>query len=485
MLSSLRKLFTPATSSARDAGRSRRKPTGHARPALEMLERRDLLSAGFFDPTFGSGGRVAASYNDLLGPSASASAVAVQPDGKIVVAGTVAQDANHEYFAVMRLNANGIYDATFGLGGRQYFTFSDLLGGTHDDVKAMTIDPQGRIVVAGTAETRGGGYDFAVGRLNANGWFDTTFGLHGRQYFTFSDRLGSTDAIANAVAIDAQGRIVLAGTAVADAAHGHGTDFALARLNTNGWFDTTFGLHGRQYFTFSDLLGSTSDYAHAVAIDAQGRIVLAGSASTPYNRGTDFAVARLGTTGWFDTTFGLHGRQYFTFSDLLGGTDDSASSVAIDAQGRVVLAGSATTTHNGGGMDFAVGRLNANGWFDTTFGLRGRQYFTFSDMLGVSASSANAVAIDKQGRIVLAGTAQADAGHGGGSDFAVARLNASGWFDTTFGWGGRQYVTFDNLGGRYDYASAVALDWQGNVVIAGEGRSDIVDSVFAVTRLQG
>jgi uncharacterized delta-60 repeat protein len=448
-----------------------------------MLEQRDLLSAGAFDPTFGNAGRVTADYKDLLGPNATASAVAVQGDGKIVVAGTVAPDTWHHYFAVMRLKVDGTPDQTFGLDGRQYFTFSDLLGASLDGATAVTIDSSGRIVVAGTASadgSHGGGIDFAVARLSPNGWFDPTFGLGGRQYFTFSDLLGDNHAYANAVAIDPQGRIVLAGDAGTDPSHGgYGEVFAVGRLNHNGSFDTSFGLGGRQYFTFSDLLGGHYDYGNAVTIDPLGRIVMAGTADedAAHGNGNVFALARLTTNGWFDTSFGLSGRQYFTFSDLTGSNYDFANAVTIDALGRIVVAG------NAGPDDgvFAVGRLNDNGWFDSNFGLGGRQYFTFSDLLGGTKDHANAVAIDTQGRIVVAGTADADANHGGGTVMAVGRLNDDGSFDTNFGLSGRQYVTFSDLtGGNNDTGAAVAIDPRGNVVLAGTA-----DAAFAVTRLVG
>src|SRR5205814_2943972 len=100
---------------------------------------------------------------------------------------------------------------------------------------------------------------------------------------------------AGAVAIDAQGRIILAGTADTDSAHGQGTVFAVGRLNDDGYFDLSFGAFaGRTYFYFRDILGGFNDYAKAVAIDAQGRIVVAGTADrdSAHGLGTDFAVGR-------------------------------------------------------------------------------------------------------------------------------------------------------------------------------------------------
>jgi uncharacterized delta-60 repeat protein len=136
---------------------------------------------------------------------------------------------------------------------------------------------------------------------------------------------------------------------------------ALPRLKADGTPDQTFGHDGRQYFGFSDLLGGTLNQATAVAIDAQGRIVVAGSANTALGHSSVFAVARLNADGYFDASFGAFGgRTYFGFSDILGGRgDDYCYSMAIDTQGRIVLAGDAET--NGDISDFfAVARLNAD-----------------------------------------------------------------------------------------------------------------------------
>src|SRR5207248_11675807 len=149
--------------------------------------------------------------------------------------------------------------------------------------------------------------DFGVGRLNDDGYFDLSFGAFaGRAYFYFRDILGGFNDYAKAVEIDAQGRIVVAGTADRDSAHGQGTDFAVGRLNDNGYFDASFGAFaGRTYFGFRDILGGFNDYANAVAIDAQGRIVVAGSADRDFAHSeTDFAVGRLNDNGYFDASFG-------------------------------------------------------------------------------------------------------------------------------------------------------------------------------------
>src|SRR5207244_2509425 len=151
----------------------------------------------------------------------------------------------------------------------------------------------------------------------------------------------------------------------------------------DGTPDQTFGHEGRQYFGFSDLLGGRYDSANAVAIDAQGRIILAGSANGTDAYSNVFAVARLKPDGYFDPSFGYFGgRTYFGFSDIFGGQGDAyCSSMAIDAQGRIVLAGTAYTDGDSFG-NFGVGRLNDDGYFDPSFGAgHGRTWFGFRDIL--------------------------------------------------------------------------------------------------------
>jgi uncharacterized delta-60 repeat protein len=464
-----------------------------------MLEQRDLLTAGFYDPTFGDG-RATVNFRDLLGSSATASAVAVQPDGKVVIAGSVTSTFGDRYFGVIRLKADGTPDQTFGHDGRQYFGFNDLLGGNDDQANAVAIDAQGRIIVAGKANgTTPYSNVFAVARLKADGYFDPSFGAFGgRTYFGFSDILGGHgDADCNSVAIDAHGRIVLAGTAFTN---GDGfSDFGVGRLNDDGYFDASFGAGaGRTYFGFQDVLGGRYDNAIAVALDSQGRIVVAGNADSDIAGSLDIAgspvydmaVGRLNDNGYFDTSFGaFHGKTYFHFRDILGGINDFADAMAIDAQDRIVVAGSADgDSAHAKEIDFAVARLNDNGYFDTSFGaFHGRTYFGFRDILGDSYAGATAVAVDTQGRIILAGEA---GGTGFGPLFAVGRLNDNGYFDASFGAGaGRTYTRFRDQTGAtndLDYCAAVALDAQGNIVMAGTSSSNITgSSYFAVTRLYG
>src|SRR5262245_30154942 len=347
-----------------DVPPTRRPP---CRPRVEALEERCAPAAGFPDPAFGAGGKVTVPFNGTV----KAAAVAIDAQGRIVVAGSTA-DQGGRVFAVARLRADGSPDPTFGTAGKTTVSFN-----ANDEATAVAIDAQGRIVVAGNTAVSIGPNDFAAARLNPDGSLDKSFGIGGKSvaYFNGDDK-------ATAVAIDAQGRVVVAGTT--DQGGGN-LDFAVTRLQVNGYYDLSFGSLGKTTVSFN-----ADDKAAALAIDAQGRIVVAGA--TAVAGGFDFAVARLTAGGLLDAAFGTGGKTTASFN-----ARDDASAVAIDAQGRVVVAG--TTDQGGGNYDFAVTRLTTGGLSDDSFGTGAKTTVSFN-----AIDQAAAVAIDAQGRIVVAGT---------------------------------------------------------------------------------
>lgn len=239
-------------------------------------------------------------------------------------------------------------------------------------------------------------------------------------------------------------------------------DFAVARLNVDGTLDTTFGSNGLRAIGF-DLGGNNVDRATSVAIQSDGMIVVAGFAQVDAGTDTDFAVARLTETGDLDATFDVDGRQTVAF-DVAGGTlEDKAAGVAIDSLGRIVLAGSVAGTA-AGDIDFGVARLLANGAPDTNFDTDGRLEIGF-DLGGANADNATAVAIDSQDRIVVAGGVQIS--NFGDVDFGVARLLSNGTLDSNFAGDGRATVEFDLGGTNADTATALAIDSFDRIVVVG------------------
>ena len=349
------------------------------RPRVEGLEVRTLLSAGDLDPTFGIGGRV---LTDIGQPASdeARSVTAVQSDGDVIVVGTTSQSPNQ--ILVARYNADGSLDAGFGDQGVEILTF----GNVNDVGFGVAVDGQGRIIVAGYSyQSDATGYDFAVARLSAQGHFDTTFDGDGRTTIDF----GSLNDFGLSMALDSQDRVVVAGYSYQNGSSG--ADFAVARLDVQGQLDTSFAGGGRATIDF----GNTFDVGQSVAVDSQDRVVVAGySFQQSDSPDLNFAVARLDVQGELDTTFDGDGRALVDF----GSTSDVAFGVAADAQDRVVIAGQYYESATG--YQFAVARLDAQGQLDITFSGDGRALIDFDGTVDRGQS----VAIDGQGRVVVAGS---------------------------------------------------------------------------------
>jgi uncharacterized delta-60 repeat protein len=432
--------------------------SGSFRPALEALEERTLLSAGALDLTFGGTG-IVITHAGIGGPSfEGARAMAIDHQGNIVVAGT-AKIGNDYDFAVLRYHPDGTLDNSFGNGGKRTI---DVDASGHDDgAYGVAIDSQGRIVLAGYANN-GTEDDFAVVRLNANGSLDTSFNGTGIETTAVATPSPGYSA-AYAVAVDGQDRIVAAGYAKV----GNDDDFAVVRYNTDGSLDSKFGGGGKRTV---DMDGAGfNDLAYGVAIDSQGRIVLAGQV---YNgTDSDFGVARLTPTGALDGTFNNSGKVIY-HAGTVTPSFDAAHGVAIDSQGRIVVAG---TSKIGPDYDFTVLRFTVDGNPDSNFANNGKRTI---DVDGSGHDDgAYGVAIDGNGRIVLAGYAS----NGSVNNLAFARLLSNGSTDFTFGTGGKFVTNASSTGGN-NQAYGMAVDAVGRVVAAGYA-ANATDSDFATVRL--
>ena len=382
-------------------------------------------AAGELDSSFGSGGVVTTSPGSFPGLAD----VAIQPDGKIVSVGTAGSD-----FAVVRHLPGGALDATFGTGGQVLTDFGGFEGAA-----SVALQPDGKIVVAGNA-----GGDFALARYHADGSLDGTFGVGGK---VLSDFAGSFDA-AQGVAVQADGSIVAAGLAFV----GFTTDFALARYNPDGTPDAGFGSGGQILTDFGGAEGENGDSASDVAIGSDGKIVAAGNAHDNGSSGGSggFGLARYETDGSLDASFGSGG---LAVTDFAPGRD-SAFSVLLQPDGKVVAVGLAPECTSP--CDVALARYSSDGSLDGTFGTGGKVQ---SDFGGYEIG--NDAALQPDGKIVVAGNAGGSLGSS--RDHFLARYNPDGSLDTGFGIGGEVRHDF----GGTDYATAVALQPDGKVVVGG------------------
>ncbi len=387
-------------------------------------------AAGGLDLTFGSGGKVTTDLG--LAVTDTGQAVAIQPDGKIVVAGSGCAGAGPcQDINVVRYNANGTLDASFGVGGK-------ATAGLGASAFALSLQSDGKIVIAGN--THGSNIDFAVVRFNGNGSLDAAFGSGG---VVTTDFFGGPDFV-RGMAIQADGKIIIAGGAASPPGDG---DFALARYNPNGSLDSTFDGDGK----LTTRISAFDETATAVAIQPDGRIVASGS-------GLGFTLIRYDTGGSLDAGFGAGG-----IASAFGGV---GLAMALQPDGRIVLAG-----FGGSLFDFAVARFDAAGHLDPAFGSGG---IIVTPMGGENI--AFAVAIQSDGRILAGGYATNAVT---GRDFAIARYNFNGALDPTFGVGGKIFTDFS---GGEDLAFGLALQTDGKIVAAGFASGSSTAQDFAVAR---
>jgi uncharacterized delta-60 repeat protein len=372
---------------------------------------------GSLDGSFGTGGIVITNLGDFT----ASRALALQSDGKIVVFGD-----NALFFLLARYNSNGTLDTGFGNNGIESTQISNAFGCNGFDVAIQPGD--GKIVAVGVSRSIPLGADFAMARYHEKGSLDISFDDDG---IVTTDWPGGPD-VCNAVVIQPDGKIVVAG--------GCAGDFALARYNPDGSLDASFGNGGR---VITDFVGG-ADRAQAVALQADGKIVAAGLSSPLFQLvRTDFALARYNTDGSLDASFDGDGKVTTDFA----GDDDEVRAVALQGDGKIVAAGGTFF-----GRQFALARYNTDGILDTTFDGDGKLVTS----LGSDSGSAYGIVIQPgDGKLVAAGGADAD--------FGLVRYNPDGSLDLSFDGDGKVATSFMVR----DRARAIGLQPDGKIVAAG------------------
>jgi uncharacterized delta-60 repeat protein len=449
---------------------------------------------GPLDPSFGGDGKVVTRFGSL---SASANAMALQADGRIVAAGACGTD-----FAVARYLANGALDTTFSDDG---LTTTSMSSG-NDIARAVASQPDGKIVVAGSSSE--GSENFAVLRYLADGNLDPAFGSGGKVTFRFSGLRSKGEGIA----IQPDGKILICGGIESNA------NFGVARLNANGSMDPTFGTNG----LVSTSIGAYTDYAKALALQPDGKIVVGGYSQTgAFSSIYKFAICRFNANGSLDTSFGSNGIQ----TAAVGVWTEEIRSLIVQADGNILAVGMAMTGSIGAyKRKNGMARFLANGVLDPSFGNGGvvisgdatvheesfgaglqasgqivvagshgtingssdfvaRRYsaqgsisaFGAANQFGVITAISGGedipvgMAVASDGKIFVAGTTNTGAGTTGapqGHDFAVVRLNADGSPDLTFSGDGTQTTSIAS-GASTDKAAAMVLQPDGKLIVAG------------------
>jgi uncharacterized delta-60 repeat protein len=383
-----------------------------------------FTSTGALDSSFDGDGKV---YNS----EASCTDVAVQPNGKIVTLGWHESPGGDQKFGLHRWNANGALDTSFEGDGAAYIDF-----GADDRGHSIVIQADGRILAAGTTESNG--FRTALARLWPDGQLDAG-GMQAAALDNLAFPAASHEYTYGLVA-QTDGRLLVAAT-VMNSAETSG-DFALTRLLPNGGLDTAYGVAGQATLDLQSI-----DVARAIALQPDGKSVVGGYTGTT---NPQFLVARFGTDGVLDASFGSGGSSTVDFA----GGADFGHAIAVAPDGKIVLAG---TVSNGSTYVFGVARFNTDGTMDTSFDADGKLLYN----LGLPNQWASAVVVQPDGKIVVGGQAN--------GDFALVRFLTTGAIDTSFGVTGAGIVITD-MGGQ-DAIRALALDESGRIFAAGNGRA--------------
>lgn len=426
-------------------------------------------SAGALDTGYGGGDGIF--IHGLTGFRQDiASDVALRADGSLVAVGwtnVVGAGTSSENGALWAFNASGAPLATFNTTGTQFYDST-----RRDQFFGVAAD--GNLALAvGYSDRVGGGNDFAIVRYTAAGGLDTSFCSTGSCLYTAAT-LGGGTATASAQAHDLVIRPTL-GYAVAGftATASSGNDVIVTGLTTAGALDTTFGTGGifRHHGAANgNTVANSSERAFSIARQSDGKLVIvgAGATGTTIAAGDDLVVYRLNTNGTLDTSFDGDGIAVTGAASPAGTRNDSGRAVAIQSDGRIVVAGySSDATGTSGNPRITVWRFTAAGALDTTFNGTG----FFADPTSLSLLNVNeqrvGVAIDSSGRILVAGTRYVA---GSGFDLAIYRFTAGGALDTSFD--GDGIYTQHNAGGGdgRDYGHGLLIDGSGRLVISGQSR---------------
>jgi uncharacterized delta-60 repeat protein len=376
---------------------------------------------GDLDPSFSGNGKVTLQQG--------VQAVAIQADGKIVAAG------GYRDFSLTRFNTDGTLDGSFGDHGVVQTPLRTGKG-CWAGASAVLIQPADQKIVAVGDSYCANGW-FAVARYNTDGSLDTTFGGDGKvmtRFFTRDGAVGS--AYANAAALQSDGKILAAG-------RGPGGTFGLARYETDGHLDTTFGGDGRVVTRFQP----GDDEATGIAVQANGRIVVVGNADTGYPDNERGVMARFLPNGHLDASFGSSGKLQMQLGHTWQWMHE-VHAVAIQPDGKIVVAG-----------DFAVVRYLPHGHLDSTF--RGKGWVSTGYETG-HMYEPDAMALQPDGRIIVGG--YWDTG------FVLVRYMPHGKVDMTFGTSG--VVTPERAGDTF--ITSIALQTDGRIVAGGNAPSGMV-----------
>ncbi len=401
-------------------------------------------SPGDLDKTFGNGGKV---NLGIVGYYDVAQDVALQKDGKIVVAGYGKKSlASFKGLSMARYLQNGEMDYDFGNLGVIHKLTMNLEG----EVNSVVIQKDDKIVVVGySISPTTNNEEITLVRFTENGKVDKSFGNKG----LIVTEISSEKEVGESIAIQPDGKIVVVGTTQ----HNPSFDIVLVRYDEYGHLDPYFGLGG---IVITDI-NSGLDIGKSLVIQNDGKVIVSGF--TYGGKKFFMTLLRYNSNGDLDQTFGESGIVITDISGRRGRMD-----LALQNDGKILLVGPSEVEKS---HHFTLIRFNNNGSLDKSFGKNGITKTIIGDY-----SEAESVALDSYGNIVVAGTTEL-----GNEAFVVAMYNQNGMLETGFGSNGIVKTNF--IENSVDRAHSVIIDNYGNIIVAGETKNNY--TTFGLVRFIG
>lgn len=404
---------------------------------------------------------------DLGGPNADVvSGVAVQKNGAVLVVGSVTTGAATWQDAIARFLPDGTLDSSFGTGGRLVNPFGFLLNSVGTAIQVLADD---RILVAGTIDYGGGDQDFWVGRLLENGLPDVTFGAAGGVAWIAFDVGGDHTDTLSAMTLDRNGRINLVGSVDVSSTD---IDIGVARLTADGLPSLSFSVDGKTTVPISP---QSPDYGLALAIDNDGRILIAGATWIDVAVGNfDQVVVALTSTGDVDTSFATGG-SFIIGWNAGGDLNDFLWGIGVWPDNEIVVAGDFATDNNS--WRSTMLRLSQGGAYID--GINFRYCDDPNVICGVTPrDSIRALLLQGDDKIVVAGFGITNPDD---TDFGIARFQRNLFPDSSFAGDGTTTATIGNVG-HADTGVAATFDRDGRLIVAGSYQFSGLDTDFGWAR---